>query len=73
MGDIATKLQSNTTKDDIPEAVLTSLEQIMNSLISHCSDAGDFSFLSSEHVLRMLDVFNYLKKVEICKVSDNDE
>jgi hypothetical protein len=51
----------------VPEPVLQQLEALISSLIGQSSTFGT-AVLTSEHLLKILDVFRGLRKVVLCKV-----
>jgi hypothetical protein len=52
----------------VPEQVLQTLEALISSLIGQSSTFGT-AVLTSEHLLKILDVFRGIRKVVLCKVS----
>lgn len=62
--DLSKRVQSVT--GDIPEPVLQQLEAQLTSLIGQSSTFGT-AVLTSEHLLKILDVFKDSKKVALCK------
>jgi hypothetical protein len=72
LGDLASKLSSQASatgamSSDIPEVVQRQLEVIVHSLITAPSTEDSTSLLTSESLMKILDTFNSLKKIEICK------
>jgi hypothetical protein len=55
----------------VPEPVLQQLEALVSSLIGQSSTFGT-AVLTSEHLLKILDVFRGLRKVVLCKVGPVD-
>lgn len=51
----------------VPEQVLQTLEALISSLIGQSSTFGT-AVLTSEHLLKILDVFKGIRKVVLCKV-----
>ena len=52
----------------VPEQVLQTLEALISSLIGQSSTFGT-AVLTSEHLLKILDVFRGIRKVVLCKVT----
>jgi hypothetical protein len=51
----------------VPEAVLKQLEALISSLIGQSSTFGT-AVLTSEHLLKIVDLFRGMRKVVLCKV-----
>eukprot|EP00981_Chlorochromonas_danica_P001893 scaffold391_cov151-Ochromonas_danica.AAC.1 len=62
-------LSARVTAQDVPDAAQPLLEHLLTSLIGQSSTFGT-AVLTSEHLLKILDVFKGAKRVELCKVRD---
>ena len=69
LGDLAAKLQDRAAAgEQFSEAVLRHLENLLANLLSKGNNFGA-AVLTSEHLLKILDVFKGSKKVGLSKVS----
>jgi hypothetical protein len=60
-------LASRVAQEDLQDTVQPLLENLLASLIGQSSTFGT-AVLTSEHLLKILDVFKGVKKVQLCKV-----
>lgn len=66
LADLSAKLQAHV--GEFSEVVLSNLENLLSNLLNKNSGVAS-AVLTSEHLLKILDVFKGSKKVGLCKVS----